>query len=315
MFDNVLRLFDARRGAAETLSCGRAVVERMEIDALDALQFAVVATRHAGGPRALATRLRREGPRALDQLFDALQSHDRVTVMGEAEALLAAGVRATILGDSKYPESLAQIREAPPALFYLGTARDLKASGLGMCGARNASPEGLRAANACGAAVALAGLSVVSGYARGVDMATHVAALKVGGRTMIVLAEGITKFRVKKGEFADSFDPARVTIVSQFSPTAPWSTGSAMTRNGVIFGASSGLVVVEAGEAGGTLDAGLRALDAGRRVLALEFDGMLPGNKMLIARGAIPIRSRADLVSLLAIWDRPEDGTGQLVLG
>ena len=69
-----------------------------------------------------------------------------------------------------------------------------------------------------------------------------------------------------------------------------------MTRNDVIIGLSLGLVAIEAGETGGTLAAGLRALDQQRPVLALEFrQDMPPGNKILLDRGAVPVRSRSQL--------------------
>ena len=69
-----------------------------------------------------------------------------------------------------------------------------------------------------------------------------------------------------------------------------------MTRNAVIVGLSLGLVVIEAGESGGTLAAGMQALDMGRPVFALEFKSeMPPGNKILLDRGAVPVRSRSQL--------------------
>jgi DNA processing protein len=69
-----------------------------------------------------------------------------------------------------------------------------------------------------------------------------------------------------------------------------------MNRNDVIIGLSLGLVVIEAGERGGTLAAGLQALDQRRPVLALEFSqDMPPGNKILLGKGAFPVRNRSQL--------------------
>lgn len=127
-------------------------------------------------------------------------------------------------------------------------------------------------------------------------METHLAALDLGGTTVIVLAEGFMHFRVKKA-FGDSFDPDRVLVLSQFAPRQPWHVGSAMTRNAVIAGLGRALVVIEANGSGGTLDAGLQALAVGRPVLALEFEnGPTPdGNRVLIERGAIPVRRPSEL--------------------
>ncbi len=116
----------------------------------------------------------------------------------------------------------------------------------------------------------------------------------------MVLPEGINHFRIKRGPIADAWDPARVLVVSQFSPGRPWSPGAAMTRNNVIIGLSLGLIVVEAGIKGGTLAAGSRALQMNRRVFALEFGQNPPGNAELIRHGAVPVQSRAELRKRLA---------------
>jgi len=138
-------------------------------------------------------------------------------------------------------------------------------------------------------------LSVISGYAKGVDTATHLAALNMGGSTVIVLAEGFDHFRVKK-VFADKFDLDRILVLSQFPPSQPWLAHAAMTRNKVIFGLGCALVVVEAGERGGTLAAGEGALRVGRPVFVLNFgDETPPGNKILLGKGGWSIRSREQL--------------------
>jgi DNA processing protein len=208
-------------------------------------------------------------------------------------------VSALLLGSADYPAALMIQKNAPPVLFHQGNLNLLNERRVGLCGSRNASDEGLRAAAACGDVAAQEGLAVVSGYARGVDMAAHIATLNGGGSTIIVLPEGISHFRIKRGEFAAAWDPDRVLVISQFSPDQPWTTHGAMARNGVIFGLGLALVVVEAGERGGTLSAGLSALEANRTVIVLEFSELPRGNQVLIDRGAIPVSSRVDLVGRL----------------
>ena len=129
-------------------------------------------------------------------------------------------------------------------------------------------------------------------------MATHVSTLDSGGATVIVLPEGISHFKVKR-EIAEVWDPARVLVVSQFSPSQTWSAGTAMTRNSVIIGLSLALVVIEAGEKGGTLAAGRRALELGRRVIALEFPDMPKGNTALLKNGAVAVSNPVELNSFL----------------
>lgn len=155
-------------------------------------------------------------------------------------------------------------------------------------------------------------MSLVSGYARGVDMVTHVGALAEGGTTVIVLPEGIERFRVRHGEFAEVWDPSRAVVVSQFSPNQPWNAGAAMARNAVISGLSRALVVIEAGDTGGTLAAGLHALERGQPVLVLHLDGEPAGNRILMGKGAIPVRNRQELAARLT--DLPTAGSTQLSL-
>src|SRR5260370_4170026 len=191
---------------------------------------------------------------------------------------------------------LASLRQAPPAFFYLGNSELLAMPSIGMCGSRRTTDQGLSAARACGEEGARRGVAVTSGYARGVDTEAHAGALDTEGRTIMVLAEGIRRFKAKRWLASRTHDPRQVAVVSQFPPMQPWSVGAAMTRNAVIVGLSLGLVVIEAGESGGTLAAGMQALDMGRPVFALEFkNDMPPGNKILISRGPVPVHAPSHL--------------------
>jgi DNA processing protein len=262
------------------------------------LRLAVVASRQ--GSARLAARAREFGVTAFTDLLGEISEAELARADDEATSLSARGIGAVLLGSLEYPYLLSATRAAPPCLFYLGAAELLTASGIGMCGSRNASDEGLRAAAACSEVATQQGLTVISGYARGVDTATHVSALASGGSTVIVLPEGIDHFRVKRGPIANVWDPERTLVVSQFSPSRPWSAGSAMTRNNVIIGLSLALIVIEASDKGGTLAAGARALKLNRRVLALEFTENPRGNAELIRRGAISVPNRAELRLRLA---------------
>lgn len=269
------------------------------------LRLALVASRHAGA--GLAARARQLGVAAFDGLLSEVPGSELARAEDEASELAARGVSAALLGSPEYPRLLRHVRGAPPCLFYLGARDLLSARGIGVCGSRNATDEGLRAAAACAEVATHQGLAVISGYARGVDAATHTSALASGGRTIMVLPEGISHFRVKRGPIGNAWDPARALVVSQFPPSRPWSAGTAMARNSVIIGLSLGLIVVEAGAKGGTLAAGSRALQMNRQVLALEFGQNPPGNAELIRHGAIPVQNRAELCMRLAqMTDAPE---------
>lgn len=284
----------------------------MGTDALARLQHAIAATRFGGGQRTFAAKVRTGGNRAFEQVLNTLSDEQLVQVEDQARDLLGSGVEALLLGQAHYPKLLASSRQAPAALFVKGPVELLQKRAIGMCGSRQASAEGLRAAYACADAAARRGYAVVSGYAKGVDLAAHTAALACGGATVIVLPEGINKFTIRRGEFSHLWDPDRALVVSQFAPDQKWFASGAMTRNAVISDLSQALVVVEAGETGGTLAAGQYALQQKQTVLTLQLFDAPPGNKLLMENGAKVVRSRQHLEAALDYLE--SDGSKQLTL-
>ena len=283
------------------------------VDQLSSLKMAIVAVNYGPGAAHLASRARRTGLDAFEEISSLLSASDQSRVDRAAEEMLEKGISATLIGDDHYPFMLASLKAAPPVLFFLGPVELLTEPAVGVCGSRNVSTEGMKAAAACGEVATDLRLTVVSGYARGVDMTSHTSALRSGGRTVIVLPEGILNFRVKRGDFASTWDPGRTLVVSQFPPQQTWTAGGAMRRNSVIIGLGRTLVVVEAGESGGTLAAGSQALDAGKRVIALEFADTPRGNAMLVRRGATPARDRTELYKRLSATE-DEPGGHQLAI-
>lgn len=265
------------------------------MDHLTKLELAIAATRY-GSANKINNQLRCGGVEALGEHMEQLDSSSRQQLRTAAKDLLSRDVTAILRETSEYPRLLDQVPNAPPVLFCSGQLSLLSAPSVGMCGSRRVSNEGFRAATICGSVAASQELVSVSGYAPGVDMAIHVSALESGGTTIIVLPEGINYFRVKQ-EIARVWDPSRALVVSQFSPTQTWNAGGAMTRNSVIIGLSLALVVVEAGEKGGTFSAGQRAIELDRRVIALQFSDMPRGNVMLLDSGAIAVSDPAELSS------------------
>lgn len=263
------------------------------------LSFAAAAT-----ARGVSVRDQRDlavrGWEALKKYFGALAPAVQIDAKELAAELAREGISVVISSDEEYPQRLLDLRQPPPFLFWWGNLALVERRGVGMCGSRNASERGLKYARTFGRAVVERGLQVVSGYARGVDMETHLGALEADGSTVIVLAEGITHFRRKRAFSGLRFDETNVLVVSQFPPMQPWAASAAMTRNAVIAGLSQAMLVVEAGEKGGTLNAGLQAIEMGRPVYAIAYaDDPPPGNQLLFERGARPLRSSGELLTAL----------------
>lgn len=242
-----------------------------------------------------------------DSIWDGLSAGEQADLQARARALEADGVTMLVRGDPQWPVALEDIPTPPLYLFLRGNTSLLSSPLIGMCGSRKASERGLQAARVCGEAAAQHGMLVVSGYAAGVDTETHVAALKAGAGTVIVLPEGIANFRAKKAFRAAGMSERNTLVISQFPPTQRWTAGGAMTRNAIICTLGRALVVIEAGEKGGTLNAGRQALKVSRPVLALEFgeDGgrpaeTPPGNKLLFDEGARRVGTVGQLREALA---------------
>ncbi len=181
------------------------------------------------------------------------------------QELKTADVMILVRGTPEYPDRLARALgdSAPPVLFVWGDQRLLNMPSAAFCGARAASNRGTEIAATCARMLAENGINVVSGYAKGVDSAAHEAALRAGGSTTIVLAEGIFGFR-KKNHLRELINNANSVVVSQYPPRLPWAIHNAMQRNSTICGLADSMVLIETRESGGTFEAGKAALS--RRV-------------------------------------------------
>lgn len=196
--------------------------------------------------------------------------------------------------DDAYPARLRALldSQAPERLYAMGNLQLLRRQSISFCGARDASEKGIEAAALCAATAATNGFVIVSGNARGVDRATHRVALERGGATVLVLPEGLDHFRIV-GELRDVWDWERVLVLSQFDPKTVWQSYHAMSRNKVIMGLSCAMIVVEAGEKGGTRAAGEEALRLQIPLFAVDYgfdEAVAPGNRVLIKHGAQPLK-------------------------
>lgn len=234
--------------------------------------------------------------------WDALDEESREHAERLAHELHENGIGLLTALDDAWPAALDDLPTPPAFLFYRGNLELLEQPAIGICGSRHATERGLRAARAVGRESGANGMPVISGYARGVDTETHLAGLQRGAGTVIVLAEGITHFRIKRAFRETGLPTDRTLVLSQFPPTQRWTAGAAMTRNGVICALGKAMVVVEAGETGGTLNAGRQAMKLPRPVLALQFgdDETPPGNRVLFDEGALRISSTGELRAAIA---------------
>ncbi len=224
--------------------------------------------------------------------------------MGVAEAELKAGAaigaRLVFRGAPDYPDALDEMPDAPPMLWVLGAGAVLDRPMVALVGARNASSLGLRMAKALAGALSEAGYVVVSGLARGIDAAAHMAALDQG--TVAVVAGGVdVMYPAENTRLAEDIARTGLRLSEQPVGLVPQARHFP-ARNRIISGLAQAVVVVEAAGKSGSLITARTALDQGRDVLAVPghpFDARAAGCNMLIRDGATLVRNADDVIAAL----------------
>ncbi|MBY0350131.1 DNA-processing protein DprA [Tabrizicola sp.] len=223
-------------------------------------------------------------------------------VIAEQKQGRAAGARLVVHGQAEYPTALTDLPDAPPVLWTLGDITLLNRPAVGMVGARNASSLGTRMARRLGQGLSEAGLTVVSGLARGIDSAAHEAALDGDGRTVAVMAGGIDVIYPAENDGLARLIDARGCRLSEHPPGLEPQARHFPLRNRIVAGLCRAVVVVEAAAKSGSLITARAALDYGREVMAVPghpFDARASGCNMLIRDGALLVRGPQDVLEAL----------------
>ena len=215
-----------------------------------------------------------------------------------------AGIVSVARRDPGFPPLLAELHDPPERLFVRGEAAALSGPGVAVVGARSCSAYGAQVARSLGRELAGAGVTVVSGLARGVDGEAHRGALEAGGVTVAVLGCGIDRDYPRSHSELARRIVATGAVVSEYPPgvePAPWRFPA---RNRIIAGLSLATVVVEARERSGALITADFALELGRDVFAVPGEitsALSAGTNDLLRQGAAPLTSVRDVLSALGI--------------
>tara|TARA_R110002049_G_scaffold27321_2_gene94192 strand:- start:373913 stop:375049 length:1137 start_codon:yes stop_codon:yes gene_type:complete len=201
-----------------------------------------------------------------------------------------------------YPRSLDDLSDAPPILFARGelTAEDEIA--VAIVGTRHATTYGLKQAERFGYALARAGVTVVSGLARGIDGAAHEGALNGGGRTLAVLGGGLNRIYPAEHEGLAKAIAADGAVISEYAPDAKPRGGMFPQRNRLIAGLSLATLVIEAPDRSGALITARLAGEQNREVLALPgpvSSRASRGCNQLIRDGATLVQTVDDVLESL----------------
>ncbi len=204
--------------------------------------------------------------------------------------------------DADYPSRLAMIPDPPPLLYVTGALTEQDDLAVAIVGARRATAAGRFMTEELAKELADAGVTVVSGLARGVDAAAHRGALAAGGRTIAVLGCGIDQ------TYPPEHDRLRRQIEEQGSVLSEVSIGALPhrhhfpRRNRIISGLSLGVVVTEAAINSGSLITARAAAEQGREVFAVPGfvkEDTSRGTNALIKEGAALIERAQDVLDVL----------------
>lgn len=216
-------------------------------------------------------------------------------------------------GDAAYPSALSGDPERPTVVFLLGDPAALDARRVAIVGTRNATRAGLATADELGRDLSRAGVTVVSGLARGIDGAAHAGVRAGGGPGAAVGVVGCGLDRPYPRQHAALWDWVGATglLVSEWAPGTEPSGWRFPLRNRIIAALSEVLVVVESRERGGSLITAGMALDRGVEVMVVPGSPRCrasSGTNQLLAAGAAPVTSVDDVLGMLGLDHRRQTG-------
>lgn len=211
-----------------------------------------------------------------------------------------AAVRLLLKGSDSYPSMLSEVDDSPSILFCKGEITEADRLAIAIVGSRRCTAYGRRQAERLGGALARAGFTIVSGLARGIDAAAHRGALNAGGRTIAVMATGVTD--IYPPEHADlAVDISQQgAVVSEFPLDRKPRPGMFPQRNRIISGLSLGSIIIEATNKSGSLHTARHAMEQGREVFAVPgpIDSLASeGCHRLIRDGVTLIRHADDVIA------------------
>jgi DNA processing protein len=241
--------------------------------------------------RDLAMPALRLKERQIEAITTSAREH-RERIDDDVATLADDGVAVICSFERTYPAALRDAANPPPVICLRGDLAAEDTQGLAIVGTREPTPEGKAVAKQVAAACADRGLTVVSGLARGIDAEAHRGALKGGGRTVAVLGSGIRCIRPKGHLRLAKKVAANGALISEVAPDAPPSAGRLLARNRLTSALSRGVLAVESGVSGGTMQTVRDAWKQGRAVFACDWQSDRPqaeGTRLLIAEGAEPI--------------------------
>ncbi len=245
------------------------------------------------------------GAKLARSFADALAEVDP---MAEYQRSVELGVRLLTLNSPDYPASLKSVPDAPHLLYVRGEITSADDAAVAIVGSRQCTSYGIRMASKIAASLGRAGYTVVSGLALGIDGAAHRGALDGGGRTIAVLAGGLSAIYPPEHVDLANEVAAKGALITETPLSMAPQRGMFHARNRLISGLGRAVVVIEANDRSGALITARHAIEQGREIFAVPGNVDSPqsaGTLSLLRDGAKLIRNADDLLDDLNALAQP----------
>ncbi len=206
------------------------------------------------------------GPKLAEKIARAL---DNTEIDKEIALCKDHQVAIMLQSDDDFPECLREMPDCPAMLFVKGRIEPIDRLAVAVVGSRRSTQYGRRMADKLATSLARSGMTVVSGLARGIDEAAHRGALNGGGRTLAVLANGLSQIYPPEMVPLANEIIKQGAIISEMPMGHPPLAELFIRRNRIISGLSLGVVVVEAAIRSGSLSTARHAMEQNRDVFAV----------------------------------------------
>lgn len=222
-----------------------------------------------------------------------------------AQSITKTGIKWLTIFDDNYPKPLKEIYDPPVVLYYKGEILRMDENAIGVVGTRKMTGYGKAVTKGFVEDLVRAGLTIISGLARGVDSQSHQTAIEEGGRTIAVLGGGLNNiYPPENRDLARKIIDGHGAVISEYPPDYPSLPGNFPSRNRIISGLSKAVLVTEAAEDSGSLITAKLAVEQGREVFAIPgpiTSSLSKGPIDLIKMGAKAVFDASEILDELGM--------------
>jgi DNA processing protein len=239
------------------------------------------------------SKLPRISPEKAKEIFESQEKFDEIEE--HISFLEEQGIGIKTILDEDFPQSLREIDDPPPLLYFKGEFPLSNSLFAAVVGTHNATYEGIKDATEIGKKLAEKSGVVVSGLARGIDTGAHLGALAKEGKTYAVLGSGLNNIYPRENLNLSVEISKNGALLTEYPLNARVNVGQLMARNRIVVGLSQAVIVVEVEDnTSGTMDAAKKAIDQGKSLFAVMREESKNLDE-LVKIGAIPIKGSEDI--------------------